>query len=453
MELWNNHRQYIKDFYGIGRTPRKAGYVKLQCGRNRSGVFVPVHCFAREDFEKYFTYKTLNERNLMMSACSFERKKKATEDTIVNVFALTIELSNPFPETMPTKKIWELIEKSISKSVPEPTYIERAKNLRLVYILDEPFCMRFQKKSRRKDAVRWLQSIKQNICEEINKATDGYLNAHIDRLARYVRVPNSVEQHFLMFRKKKGKGYDYHLTSSDTVSIWRNPDGKIWKIKELSDAAFHFSRPEWYDDWKRRQLHPAPEPKISISPRTGLRARINERKMRLLEDLTLNRTLKINPLTDEHAKDYCRELTCFMYQNFALSAGYSLDDVIKMVKELNQSFYEPLHLMEALMTAHPKKEYNLPYEYIFKTLKVTEEEKKQLDLYDKKEYDRAYARERRSAAYRKKLELGSTRMQLKEKAVLLAAKLKAAGKTVLEIAVEMKVCIRSVYNYLRVVPT
>lgn len=97
--------------------------------------------------------------------------------------------------------------------------------------------------------------------------------------------------------------------------------------------------------------------------------------LRTPKDLALKRMDELFVLAKSgHGFYRCRELACFLLRVFCDDAGYSYEDKIAKMEELNRLFYEPLAHTELMRTARQQRHYKFTNGKIREMLGLSETE-------------------------------------------------------------------------------
>ena len=431
-------KEYLSSLYG-----KAAGFVKIMCGHNRSGMFLQTSAACGGLQEKYFNSLVLDEQNMMMSMSTFRKKGSAKEEDILDVCCLAVDIDYNFtdkkgnlfhPLTAWQQLCLSIIEKDIE--FPLPTYLEYSHRLRLVYVFDNPVFLPDDKKKRRQ-TVSWLKRIMTVLCEKINGIDKRY-HAEIQQLTKFVRVPKALNVKFLPFYDCDNKRYKYHTANKDYVCISKLSNGRLWDIHDLSDAVLP-ELPAWYGEYNSRPKKR--KPAISINGNT--------------ENFLIKRMNLLKALPGLGWDEGYREIICFLYWNFGKQAGYSEETMCEETLKLNQTFKHPLPEKDVLSHSRPRKSYFYRLRTFAEILDLPAELVKEFGLgyLNPKEYNREYSRHYRIQEKIKKQKLGITRKQLQQKLTEDVLRLRSFGLKIREIAEQLSVSVSTVCRHMAVSPT
>ena len=419
------------------------GYVKIHCGNNRRGNFVPAGALIGNNMEKYLTGIGLNNQNKMITQSTYKTKGSATLDNINTVCCLAVDvdytLTDEKGNLLEPMDAWKAICAEIIERAcffPIPTYIEYSHRLRLVYMFEVPVCLRIEGTQARRSTIVWLNRITQTLADNLNAMNPKFC-ASAQSLTKSLRVPGSMNIKFQRHYVVETDSNFYTPVYKYRVCVYKPINGHLWDVHELSDYILH-DLPDWYDDYKKRK-NMRKKPLIKMSLRKGDTHDMLQCRLNFLENLQ-RKGWDIG----------FREVMCFLYWNFSLQMGMKQEEAIQAVHSFNENFKHPLPEKHMLQHSKPRKLYNYKTETLFCLLGVDISQMKVFGFSgsNKKEYDKVYSRRYRilkKIANHKKVQ---KKINLRKKVVAEVSRLRELGYTLAYIANAVKCSVSTVKRML-----
>lgn len=408
------------------------GFIKIMSQGNRKGYFYNTETLCDQDK----LYSILNshrfrKNNLYISLGTYKTMENARQDNLLTINALALDVDYTLSqgqECMTYAEASKALESAILDKFPVPTHIEHSRNMRLVYILNQPYIL---KKGKSKPCRDFLCRVTKMLCENLNGHTELIqFNATPHRLTSFLRVPYSTNLRYL-------DPYDPFSLSEHPSGIERYPvdfdlTGPTWDIDKLAECVLPEKFPG-YEDWKRRKTQSPCHIYIVESPS------FCEKRLKELQALQ-SRGYDIG----------YRERLCYLYWITARQNGMNADESIATVKEYNQRFRIPLEDHRLLTDCKPSPyidgktglrcegwERHFTDKSIREFLGIGNNEPGNSDKC--KRYKEKKRAEREA--------IGDTKKQQIEQQVQTIAKLRAAKQTWQEIANYLNISLRTAKRY------
>ncbi|MFN2938439.1 helix-turn-helix domain-containing protein [Lachnospiraceae bacterium YH-ros2226] len=401
---------------------KSKGYVKLNSGKNRKGVFCPSN-----ELTDPLSYFNGNLYNLGISLGEYVTPKKGgTKDNLssINFFAIDIDYSFDLPaETVVEKLMNELIGDGCGSPIPFPTFIEYGHRMRFLYALEHPYILRGLKGKRRERAIRFVQKVAHSYADRIN-AIDPQYHAEGQKLTSTFRPAGSINRKTCF-----DKVHNRCVTVCKSVIQIIPGGGKSHDLQFYAD--YVMTEKKTYVDlqeWKKE--HKTKRSSIHVR---GIRGGKDYRTERLETLLQLQRQGSCIGM---------RETMCWNFHNLCLSMGNTREEAYEKLVDFNQNFEVPLSRSE-VRSARVRKVYSLKSETFYRQFgmeKVTTR-----DPEYNRAYGKAYYKEKRSIEKKQ----GKLFQQKREVMKAKAKKLRSEGYSVMDIARELSVSRRTVYYYLK----
>lgn len=349
---------YINDLYGqdIQETASQE-FVKFMAGKNRKGYFYRLETITDPvKLGAILTSRRFSTDNFYMSMSSYRSMSSARAENISRVFALGIDVDYRAvtgQEELEPNEIMKYLDMVYEPygGIPKPTYIEYGRNLRMIYILDEPFNLNIKNTRKRQDCVAFLKRIEQVICERLNGIQKNpfyyslpQFHAEPHKLTSFYRVPYSLNKRY------EGGYYDtarkvYVIGEANrwTVDIIRV--GDTWEINKL--ARVLPPKFDGYEDWKKKQ-HKKKGKKTE---------QINDHR-----ELAVRRLTELRTLQDKGWNVGYRERMCYFYWLFSMQAGKSWDEAQADTLEFNSCFETPLKAHTVKTECKPSPYYDRKFQ-------------------------------------------------------------------------------------------
>lgn len=430
--------EIFKRMYGNSR-----GFVKLMSGNNRKGYFYAPDVLSNpEKLSAILSSRRFSVFNMYASIGTFKTMKKATMDNLLTVNALAVDcdftaLSGQ--ENISVETAMRALHLAVLNGYPEPSYIEYSRNIRLIYLLDNPYILT---NKHEKTCKVFLQRVEQELCNKLNSHNEILnFNAEIQRLTSFIRIPNSIN------RRTEGR-YDYFeekfvLTKDDRYDVNVTPLNFTWDISKLAELVLP-DLFENYENWKAKKNSKTVA--FKSSGKDG--AEIAQRRMVDLETLQ-KRGYDVG----------YREKMVYLYWIFARQAGYDDATASQMIQTFNQNFKTPLKERDALHNAKPRdyrdiscniKKEGWERRYRDKTIRelIGLGKDDEPDLFigsgrSNASYCSSYYKKKRAEKEKK----GETKQKKIEKALKQVMKYKEEGKTWKEIAEKLGISLRTAKRY------
>lgn len=349
---------YINDLYGqdIQETESQE-FIKLMTGKNRKGFFYRLEAITDPDkLGAILTSRRFGTDNFYMSMSSYRSMSNARAENISRVYALGVDVDYRAitgqeelePSTM--IKYLNLIYEPFG-GVPKPTYIEHGHNLRMIYILEEPFNLNIKSSRKRQDCMEFLKRIEQVICDRLNNIQKNpfyyslpQFNAEPHKLTSFFRVPYSLNT------KYEGGYYDtsrkvYVVGEANRWTVDIMKVGDTWDINKLARVL----PPKFnnYDEWKKQKLKKEATKVERISDHRELSAR-------RLTDLS---TLQAKGWDIGH-----RERMCYFFWLFSMQSGRSWNEALEDTLKFNCGFKIPLREHTVKTECKPSPYYDRKFQ-------------------------------------------------------------------------------------------
>jgi len=316
------------------------GFIKIMSGNNRKGYFYNQEALCDKiKLEAILTSRRFSLDNIYTSMATYKTMQHATMDNILTVNALAIDADYTLyqgQENITSQEAMRALELAVLDGFPVPTYVEHSRNIRLVYILDQPYIIPSNKK--KSDGCKaFLKRIGKCLSDKLNEHTEViHFKAEPQRLTSFIRIPFS-------FNKRTKGHYDYgrELYVIDSVNRYEVniiSYGRKWDIQKLSELVLPplFNG---YEEWKQSNRSKKPSNIIPMRPQG-----VMDRRLRELEELQRR----------GYDKGY-REKMSYFYWVTAMQAGQEDIEVVRSVKKFNANFKIPLDEHRLLTDCKPSK--------------------------------------------------------------------------------------------------
>lgn len=316
------------------------GFIKIMSGDNRKGFFYNREALCdRIKLESILNSRRFSLDNIYASMATYKTMQHATMDNILTVNALAIDVDYTLyksQENVTFQEAMRALELAVLEGFPAPTYIEYSRNMRLVYVLDQPYIIPIDKK-KAESCQTFLKRVGKCLSDKLNEHTDLiHFKAEPQRLTSFIRIPFSLNK-----RTKGHYDYDRELYVIDLVNRYEvniKSFGGKWDVQKLSESVLP-PLFDGYEEWKQRNKNKKPSKIIPIKPQGVMNQRLRE-----LEELQY-RGYDIG----------YREKMCYFYWLTAVQAGQSESEAIQSVKKFNANFKIPLDEHRLLTDCRPSK--------------------------------------------------------------------------------------------------
>lgn len=421
---------YIIDLYGDAR-----GYVKLHCGKNRSGwMYSTDYLTDRDNLSGVLSNHRFTNDNLYMTISTYKSLKNAQKANLLSTVCLTVDcdihhdtmtgINEKDPDELHDiqEKLCEMVFNGL---IPCPTYIEYGRNFRLIYILEQPFVLT-KNKGR---GIKLLERIQMMLTERINAYVPEWHADSAPRLTSHVRIPYSNN-------KRDYGGYDFSTGQWNPLIVRYFVEikkiGPKISLQDMIDIVLP-DLPDWYEGWKtKKKAKKSTEKTVIKLPRLTP------------DSLSYVRMHDLETLQERGWCDGYREKMCHLYYQSALIT-YDHERATELTVEYNRKFAHPLqeHTVR-VECCHTQK----LYKYKDQTIREMLECESETDLFAgkaiaKKERDKAYYDQKRTA----KEKAGLTKKQQIEKNRKKVAEMRASGMKWQAIADALGVSLRTAKSY------
>lgn len=348
---------YITDLYSHIQETDSQEFIKLMSGNNRKGYFYRLEAITDPvKLGAILTSRRFSTDNFYMSLASYRSMDNARVENISRVFALGIDVDYRAvkgQEDISPSNMMRYLEYIYEPygGIPKPTYIEYGRNIRMIYILEEPFNLNIKNSRKRQDCLAFLKRIEQVICDRLNNiqknpwyATLPQFHAEPHKLTSFFRVPYSLNKRY------EGGYYDtskrvYVVGEAERWIVDITKVGNTWDINKLAKVLP--PKFDGYDDWKQKQKKKKGKKTEQISDHRELSAR------RLSELCTLQ------------SKGWdvgYRERMCYFYWIFSMQAGRTWDEAQQDTLLFNRGFHTPLKEHTVKTECKPSTYYDRRYQ-------------------------------------------------------------------------------------------
>lgn len=278
------------------------------------------------------------QNNLYLSIATYKTKENAREANIKAVCALAIDVDyrtskeqdqHDYPTSIAVKQVAKAV---LHAGVPTPTYIEASRNIRLVYVLDQPFQVPRGQKGI--NCRTFLKRITEEITKKLNAASADLafdFCASPQKLTSYVRLPGSINSRVEGYVS----GGTFHPTLEERypVSIALNTE-KLWDIHALAD---YILPPlfDGYEEWKARKEE-------DRKARAGKKIVPKPELIRSTADLARARIRDLETLQKRGYDIGYREQMCYFFWIFCRQSGLDAEKTSAAVFNFNRNFAHPL---------------------------------------------------------------------------------------------------------------
>lgn len=323
------------------------GFVKIMSPNNRKGWFYSAENLCDpEKLPSILTAEKFEVSNLMFSMSTYKRMGKATQDQILEVCALGIDVdyrSVSGQEEIEPEEVMRELQILFFEGYPEPSYIEYGRCLRLVYVLDKPYhIVKDQTKNRR--SKNFLKRIMQVLCEKLNKEKNFKYNAEPHKLTSFFRVPGSLNRKYIM-RWNTLKD-EIEVEKVELYEVKTTEKLHKWDVNKLAEQVLP-DVPEWLESWQEKQAKRAKQKKKKGA----------EKVVRIYSgEFFTKRLQELEELQARGYDKYYRERLCYLYWLTCLQSEMDPDEAEEAVKKFNKGFKKPLRKNE-LRQAEPKSSF------------------------------------------------------------------------------------------------
>lgn len=410
------------------------GFIKIMSGNNRKGYFYNKEILCDQTkLKAILNSRRFSLDNIYASMATYKTMQHATMENILTVNALAIDADYTLflgQENITSKEAIRALELAMLDGFPAPTYIEYSRNMRLVYILDQPYIIPSDKK-KAESCRTFLKRIIKCLSDKLNEHAEIiHFKAEPQRLTSFIRVPFSLN-------KRIQGHYDYNreLYVIDSVNRYEvnvKQFGNIWDVQKLSELVLP-PLFDGYEEWKQRNKNKKSSKVISIKPQGVI-----ERRLKELEELQKR----------GYDKGY-REKMCYFYWVTAMQAGQEDIEAARSVKKFNANFKIPLDEHRLLTDCKPSKYIDSRtgkqcegWERLFKDITIREQLGLGMAEPDLFRGEGMTANERSKKYYNKKIS-GNTKQKQIMNQMQQAQKLRAEGRTWKEVADTLRISERT----------
>lgn len=303
------------------------GFIKIMSGNNRKGYFYSREALGeKKKLEAILDSRRFSLDNIYASLATYRTMQHATMDNILTVNAFAIDADYTLyagQEAITTTEAIKALKYAVLDGLPEPTYIEYSRNMRLVYILDHPYVIPLDKK-KAESCRMFLKRTVKCLSDKLNEHTELiHFNAEPQRLTSFIRIPYSVNKRSYGYYDQNREMYVIDHVDKYAINIERF--GNRWDIQKLSEEVLP-PLFDGYEEWKRSHKKKASSKIIRMKPQDLTERRLNEFK-------ELQRR--------GYDKGY-REKMCYFYWLTVMQSGKTPSEAVDAVKEFNASFRTPL---------------------------------------------------------------------------------------------------------------
>ena len=278
------------------------------------------------------------QNNLYLSISTYKTKENAREANIKAVCALAIDVDyrtskeqdqHDYPTSIATKQVAKAV---LYTGVPTPTYIEASRNIRLVYVLDQPF--QIPRGQKGINCRTFLKRITEEITKKLNAASADLafdFCASPQKLTSYVRLPGSINSRVEGYVS----GGTFHPTQEERypVAISSNTE-KLWDIHALAD----YILPPLFDGYEEWKIRKEEERKA----RAGKKIVPKPELIRSTADLARARIRDLETLQKRGYDIGYREQMCYFFWIFCRQSGLDAEKTSAAVLNFNRNFAHPL---------------------------------------------------------------------------------------------------------------
>lgn len=345
--LWSGYKRVSISVRDIFFRPGKLK--KILASMNKEDLFISFSTYCPSTQTKTVTYDKDG------AECSFVKtthvNAKQSNIFCKPVIALDIDYKKSKSMFIPNdpREFYDYLIEVMEDRIPRPNYIECGNNLRLIYILSEPICV---KTDNGKSIYRAAKRIEKHFCEMLNST----LSCNAEPQKEWFRVPGSIN-------RKAG----------NTVSVEKVCDVE-WSIQELLNEYM---------------------PALPYDRKTWKKAKRKKNTKKSLESLFEKRIRDFGILAKEPGVP--RELLVFFYANTWIRL-HGPDNYIEKALLFNSRLLSPLSEKEVISKLRRlgEKTYNLRNDTIMDSLHLSENDCERLGLH--------LGRSVKESGYKKRLE-------------------------------------------------
>lgn len=307
------------------------GFIKIWSGKNKKGYFYSSEILSnKEKLSAILTSHRFGDNNVYASLSTYKTMQKATNDNILNVCALALDVDYHLyknQENIKETDALNAIECAILNGFPEPTYIEASRNIRLVYILETPYRIKNKIATKSKN---FLKLVAQFLSEKLNQFQDFlYFNSTPQKLTSFFRIPYSFNKRSIgHFNKDSNKYIVDDISIHKVKTYFRNI---IWDIDKLAELIL----PE-----KEKNNEDKQDTQNNMKENFG--GIVCERRLKELEELQ-HRGYDIGH----------RENLCYLYWVTLKQLGYTDEETKQALIKYNLQFKVPLSEHSLLSDCKP----------------------------------------------------------------------------------------------------
>lgn len=323
------------------------GFVKIMSPNNRAGWFYSAEALCDpEKLPSILTSEKFEVSNLMFSMSTYKRMGKATQDQLLEVCALAVDVDYRAiegQEDIEPEEVMRELQLLFWEGYPEPSYIEFGRCLRLVYVLDQPYRI-VKDPTKNKRSKNFLKRIMQVLCDKLNAEKGFKYNAEPHKLTSFFRVPNSLNRKYIM--RWNNLKDEIEVEKVELYEVKTTEKLHKWDVNKLAEMVLP-EAPVWLEEWQEKQAKKAKQKKKK-APKKVVRVYSGEFFTKRLQEL--------EELQSRGYDEYYRERLCYLYWLTCLQSEMASDEAEEAVKHFNQNFKKPLRSNE-LRQAEPKSSF------------------------------------------------------------------------------------------------
>lgn len=405
--------QVLRDAFGQSK-----GYVKVMDGKSQkfypSEELISHWDRIREDHSPF---------NLFVSIGQFVTPKKGGKvDNLAALCMMPVDIDYDIPGMCP-EECYEMIVDKLTKNglsvIPFPTYVECGHRLRILYLFQTPYIVRYAGRKRR-SCFRFLSKLFQYYVNVVN-SIDPRLHAETQKLSSFFRPAGSLNF--------KGvwdvQNHCYKEKETHKVRIYEG-GGHPMDVNALASFVLK-SRSEWESTRTKK--------KIRMKAKIHVKAKGKSFLLRRL-DFLLDLQAKLH-----YDCIGMRETMCWNFYNVLLSLGNTPGESFRQMRRFNSNFRSPLSTAE-IRGARTTKIYRIRD---WKFYAQFGEEQPAMTREEKRAHDRAYSKERRAIVRKIREDAGDMAWQKREARRQKVSELRANGYGANDIARVVGVSRRTVY--------
>lgn len=303
------------------------GFVKIMSTGSHRGYFYNREALSDETkVAAIMNSHRFDKENLYASTAAYRTMQKATSENILTVNALCVDADFSLrkgQEDVPIYDAIRALKLAVLDGMPEPSYVEYSRNLRLVYVLDGPYVIP-KAKQKAESCKTFLKRVVQCLSEELNRHNEIIdFNATPQRLTSFIRIPYSVNKRTFGHYDFREEKYIIDAVNLYDVRIeWLH--GK-WDIDKLGGSVLP-PLFDGYEDWKQRNRQNRKSSASGAVPQS-----VTDRRLKELEELQ-KRGYDVG----------YREKLCYFYWVTAMQKGQTNEEAKASVLAFNSHFKTPL---------------------------------------------------------------------------------------------------------------